>query len=350
MTDITIIIPLHDISSDYIEMTKIALDSVKECEKNYAFGKLIPMIVIPQDFDGAVASKPMTSVMGRIATDEPRRGLCKNKDLNNFGVSENTTGKGVSPDGSRGKTGGVTPSGGSGDGYEASYPAPSKNPMTSVVGVRQQPTFEGIEVKYVVNTTGKYDFCSQVNFAVDSVETEFFSILECDDTYAPKWFKMAHDYYKTNEDVGVFLPVNIQWNNGRAQWQYNNEIALASSFSNDMGFIDKDGLDVCSTFNLTGAIINTKNFIEVGKYKPSIKFAFNYELMLRFADNGKKMMVVPKEGYNHHVGRENSLTDIYAKEIPESEIQLWFDLAKREYPYKIDRWKTIVMPKQEQLK
>ena len=79
----------------------------------------------------------MNLVMGRIATDELRRGLGKNKDFNNFGVSENTTGKGVSPDGSRGKTGGVTPSGGSGDGYEASYPAPSKNPMTSVVGVRQ---------------------------------------------------------------------------------------------------------------------------------------------------------------------------------------------------------------------
>ena len=94
--------------------------------------------------DGVVASKPMTSVMGRIATDEPRRGLCKNKDLNNFGVSENTTGKGVSPDGSRGKTGGVTPSGGSGDGYEASYPAPSKNPMTSVVGVRQKELSEAV--------------------------------------------------------------------------------------------------------------------------------------------------------------------------------------------------------------
>lgn len=264
MTDITVIIPLHDLSNDYIEMTKTALDSVKECEKNYTFGKLIPMIVIPQGFD--------------------------------------------------------------------------------------QPAFEGIEIKYVVNTTGKYDFCSQVNFAVDSVETEYFSILECDDTYAPKWFKMAHDYYQTHEDVSVFLPVNVQWSNGRIQWQYNNEIALASSFSNEMGFIDKDGLDVCSTFNLTGAVINTKDFIEVGKYKPSIKFAFNYELMLRFADNGMKMMVVPKEGYNHHVGRKNSLTDIYAKEIPESEIQLWFDLAKREYPYKIDRWKTIVMPKQEQLK
>ena len=58
------------------------------------------------------------------------------KNILRFGVAENTTGKGVSPDGSRGKTGGGTTSVGSGDGH-VSCPAPSENPMTSVVGVRQ---------------------------------------------------------------------------------------------------------------------------------------------------------------------------------------------------------------------
>ena len=58
------------------------------------------------------------------------------KNILRFGVAENTTGKGVSPDGSRGKTGGGTPSGGSGDGH-VSCPEPSENPMTPVVGVRQ---------------------------------------------------------------------------------------------------------------------------------------------------------------------------------------------------------------------
>jgi len=75
----------------------------------------------------------------------PECGAVHDRDVNaaknilRFGVAENTTGKGVSPDGSRGKTIEGIPSDGSGDGH-VSCPAPSENPMTSVVGVRQEKT------------------------------------------------------------------------------------------------------------------------------------------------------------------------------------------------------------------
>lgn len=209
--------------------------------------------------------------------------------------------------------------------------------------------FEGIECKYLYNP-GKTDFCSQVNFAVDSVDTPYFSILEFDDKYSPKWFRMVEEYYHSNEDVSVFLPVNVQYNADHSKWQYGNELPLAASFSNEIGVIDRECLDNCSTFNLTGAVFNTADFISVGKYKPSIKIAFNYELMLRMAEEKLRMFVVPKEGYYHVIGRKDSLSDIYTKEIPDEEVALWFDLAKRECTYKTDRWKTIVMPKKDNLK
>ena len=104
MKDITIIIPLHDVSAPYIEMSKKALESVKKCEEHYKSGKLIPMFVIPSGYD------------------------C--------------------------------------------------------------PVFEGYENITFTTNDGKTDFCSQVNKGVSETKTDYFSILEVDDTYAPKWFKM----------------------------------------------------------------------------------------------------------------------------------------------------------------
>lgn len=215
---------------------------------------------------------------------------------------------------------------------------------------RDDMEFQGIKYKYVYNP-GKTDFCSQVNYAVDFVDTPYFSILEFDDKYSKIWFKMFGQYYVTNEDVSVFLPINIQYNADHTKWQYGNEIALSVSFCKDdeIGLINKESLENYYMFNLTGAIINTEDFISVGKYKPSIKLAFNYELMMRMAEEKMKMYVIPKEGYYHVMNRKGSLTDIYATEIPEHEVALWFDLAKRECAYKIDRWKTIVMPKKDKL-
>ena len=48
--------------------------------------------------------------------------------------------------------------------------------------------------KYIENDTGNYDYCSQINFAVKHVDTEYFSILEFDDYYNKKWFNMFNNY------------------------------------------------------------------------------------------------------------------------------------------------------------
>ena len=197
---------------------------------------------------------------------------------------------------------------------------------------------------------GQTDFCSQVNCGVENCSTDYFSILEYDDEYAKNWFSMAHEYYFSNEDVSVFLPINAQHSEDRTKWQFGNEIVWASSFSNDIGFIDFDCLQNCSTFNLTGGIFNKKDFISVGMLKPSIKVSFNYEFLLRATHNGLKVYVVPKEGYTHVVGRKNSLTDEYNNTLSDTEIQKWFELAVREYPYKEDRNKDIIVDNVEEVK
>lgn len=194
----------------------------------------------------------------------------------------------------------------------------------------------------IVINDGETDFCSQINKAVSLVDTEYFSILEMDDEYSPKWFEMMYPWYETNSSASVFLPINVVSNGDHTQWQYGNELVWASSFSNELGVIDFDCLSNCSTFNLTGGIINTDDFVKIGGLKSSIKIAFNYEFLLRLTDNKLQAIVVPKEGYKHLLGREGSLTSEYNATIPNDEITKWFELAKSEYPYKEDRKKTIV--------
>lgn len=204
-----------------------------------------------------------------------------------------------------------------------------------------------LKVDYVYNY-GETDFCSQVNCGVKSLGTEYFSILEFDDYYMEKWFKMFDDYYVTNEDVSVFLPINVVQNMDTLDHEFVNDIVWASSFSDEIGFIDFNCLENCSLFNLTGGIFKTSDWLE---FKPSIKVSFNYEYLLRATNKKQKVFVVPKEGYHHCIFRPGSLSQEYVDTITENETVEWFKLAKRECVFDEDRNKTItVNNKIEELK
>jgi hypothetical protein len=72
--------------------------------------------------------------------------------------------------------------------------------------------------------------------------------------------------------------------------------------------------------------------------------------MLRMTEKGCKLMVVPKEGYIHVMGRPSSLTDEYIKTTTEDERAKWFALALRECVFDEDRKKDISNLKDEILK
>ena len=192
----------------------------------------------------------------------------------------------------------------------------------------------------IIVNEGETDFCSQINECVKTINTEHFSILEFDDMYTDKWFKMANDYYFTNETVSLFIPINIL-SDGSMHFQYANEIAWSSVFSKKIGYLDYETLEEYSSFNLTGGIFNTNDFIEIGGLKPSIKASFFYEFMLRLTKKELKIFVVPKEGYLHTIMREGSLSDIYSKTLTNKEIDKWFELSKIECNFKEDRGTTI---------
>ena len=194
----------------------------------------------------------------------------------------------------------------------------------------------------VLVNKNKTDYCTQINEAIKQIKTDYFAILEYDDVFMPRYFKGFYEYYAVNEDVSAFLPINVFVDSETNIREFCNEIVWAKEFSKERGYIDYDCLQSFTGFNLTGGVFNKNDFETVGGYKPSIKVAFNYELLLRLTNKGYKVYVLPKEGYVHTINTKDSLTDEYAKAFSENDIKGWFDLAKCECTYIEDREKTPV--------
>jgi hypothetical protein len=187
-----------------------------------------------------------------------------------------------------------------------------------------------------------------VNAFANNPDVKWFSILEFDDTYTPIWFDNVKKYMEYMPEVSVFMPLEdvVDFNNSK-YIGFGNEAAWASSFSNEIGYIDNECLQNYFDFYLTGSIFNTADWREIGGLKPSIKITFWYEWLLRLTNKSKKVFVIPKVCYNHALGREGSLVDTYKKSMTQEETQWWFDLAKREYFYKEDRKKEYKKEEQE---
>jgi hypothetical protein len=193
----------------------------------------------------------------------------------------------------------------------------------------------------VVSESEGSSFAELVNAAVNKIEEKWFSILEFDDTYTPIWFDNVKKYMEYMPEVSVFMPLEdiTDFKNGK-YIGFGNEAAWASSFSNEIGYVDNECLQNYFDFYMTGSIFNTSDWKDVGGLKPSIKVTFWYEFLLRATNKSKKVYVIPKVGYNHHLARKGSLVEFYKENIGSEETQWWFDLAKRESLFREDRNKT----------
>lgn len=194
------------------------------------------------------------------------------------------------------------------------------------------------------------DFCTMVNKGVESCDTEYFSILEFDDRFTPNAFNSFIPYIEVNEpDTKVFLSIQELYDASNEEFEpvgYINETAWASAFSEEIGFLDIESLEAYYNFNVTGAIINTEFFKEVGGLKPSIKISFWYEFLLRCIYNSGRVFVTPKVCYQHIVNREDSLTKEYMETITKEEGAWWIELAQEEYFFKNDRNKKYPKTKE----
>lgn len=193
--------------------------------------------------------------------------------------------------------------------------------------------FKNVKVK----SSAKGDFCNLVNNAV-SDDYEWFSILEYDDTYTPIWFDNVKEYISFKPETSVFMPLeDLIVFDSKEFAGFGNEAPWASSFSNEIGTIDLDCLQDFFSFYLTGSVFNVDDWKEIGGLKTNIPVYFWYEFLLRAANKGKKIFVIPKVGYTHSIGRKGSLIEEYRENVSNDETKYWMGVAKKEYFFTEER-------------
>jgi len=100
-----------------------------------------------------------------------------------------------------------------------------------------------LEVKILENKTEQTDFITQINMGIDDCDTEWFSILEIDDSYKSIWLSSMNEYIKAHQwNVDVFLPVVRDVDDKGKFLVFTNESAWAYGFTEKQGILDNEVL------------------------------------------------------------------------------------------------------------
>jgi hypothetical protein len=199
--------------------------------------------------------------------------------------------------------------------------------------------FSGLTVN-LLPFDGEPNFCSQVNYGVENCTSEWFSILEFDDEYSPIWFDNVEKYIQHFSDVDTFLPVVIDIDTKGTFAGFTNEATFAANFNSEIGILTNDVLQTYQNFQIAGMVMKKDKFIELGKFKSSVKLTFGYEFFLRATYHSAKIMTIPKFGYKHLNMREGGIFWNYKNGnhvMSENEVRFWIDAAKKEFYFVEDR-------------
>lgn len=202
----------------------------------------------------------------------------------------------------------------------------------------QKNSFEST-IEFIINEN-KTDFQSQINLAVKSVKTEYFSILEFDDEYALTYSKTMSNYIEFNKDTDVLLPIIIEVDNNGGWVKFTNEGSWAQQLigeNGEAGFLNNNILNQYTDFKLSGALIKKQTFIDIGGFKSNIEMTFMLEFIYRLLNNTGKLFTVSKFLYKHLSTRVDSITDHYVKTMNVTERKFWFETAKKESNFSNDR-------------
>lgn len=205
---------------------------------------------------------------------------------------------------------------------------------------QEKLAFNANDLFLLIKNEGNTEYQSQVNLAVDSITTDYFSVLEFDDEIGTTFSKNSMNYIASYPEIDVFLTMMIEVNERNEGIKLTNETVWAQQFvgeNGEMGYLNANSLKQYSDFKLSGAIIKKSEFKNLGGYKSNIKLAFMYEFLLRALNNACKIFTIPKIGYKHLATREGSLFDGYLKTMPIDERRFWFETASKESNFINDR-------------
>lgn len=190
---------------------------------------------------------------------------------------------------------------------------------------------------------------------------EAFSIIEVEDSVGSNWYEIANIYMQENEEVGFFLPIIRNFQNGGLMGLMN-EACWAEGIAEEAGKFDMNLLLRFNCANPLGGVYRVSNLEEYSEekdgrlypMKESLKLSHYYEFFLRMIYNDIKMMTIPRVGYDFRVNSVQEFNHSSSK-VPQNisiipaekggmtpqEAAFWVELAKKEYFFDQDRCKTF---------
>lgn len=195
--------------------------------------------------------------------------------------------------------------------------------------------YKNLSVEKLLNN-GKSDFQSQVNFGVQNISTEYFTILEFDDEYSNIYFRNVKKYTNTYPEVDAFLPMMVEVDKNGEVIKLTNEFVWSKSFIDDdnFGYLTNELLQDFSYFFISGSVMKKDAFLESGGLKTNFDVSAVYEFLLRFTYNNYKVFVIPKIGYLHLNDREGSATKYFIAKYKELDSKEEFERARKEHIFK----------------
>lgn len=182
------------------------------------------------------------------------------------------------------------------------------------------------------------DVFEQINTGALNCLTEYFSVLEFDDMVTPQWLRCAEEWITNQTKSSVYLPFVEMCDTDGKRLYLCNELGWSPSYVEEhLGLLDEKTIKAFKGFMLSGAIINTEDFISAHTLKPSLKVAAWYEFLLRLCYKNFRVYVIPKIGYRHTVGRKDSYDKIMENTITANEGEWLIKTAEEEYFFDEDR-------------
>jgi len=190
----------------------------------------------------------------------------------------------------------------------------------------------------ILQNDGDIDFASQINLGAKNINTKYFSILEFDDVFIEFYFDNLQQFISDREfcDSDFVLPiVGLHKHDNDKVLSLANDASWVQGFSEKTGFLSDESTALHDIFIVSGGTFKTDSFNEIGGLKKDLKMYFSKELFLRAIYFGKTISVLPKIGYKHMVGRNDSLFSSYLVDgITKHEREFYNRKAVEEYKFK----------------
>jgi hypothetical protein len=195
--------------------------------------------------------------------------------------------------------------------------------------------YKNLQIEKLINN-GRSDFQSQVNYGVENVSTDYFSILEFDDEYSNIYFRNLDKHIKIYPEIDVLLPIIVEVDKNGEIIKLTNEFVWSKSFvdDNNFGYLTNELLQDFSYFFISGSVMKKTSFIESGGLKTDFDVSAVYEFLLRLTYNNYKVYVIPKIGYLHLNDREGSATNYFISKYKEIDSKVEFERARKEHIFK----------------